>query len=130
MDKDINLFSDLLIAYRKKNKFVQKEMAAKLNISREHYSRLEEGKFYPSKKLFFNIYNLTGSRVPLPPECKSAAELEMCYLCSRLREDDRAALKTKMKRLIKNYSVIHPLILSFLFLLLFNFDVWSTIFFS
>ncbi len=119
-----------LKAYRKKHKFAQKEMANKLNISREHYSRLEEGKIYPSRKLLFKINNLTGNQIPLPSGCKSAKELEMCYLCAHLKEDDKAAFKMKIIRLIKSYKKIQPLILSFTFQLFFNSDFYSAIFFS
>lgn len=117
-----NVVSISLKAYRKQNKLVQKEMAGKLNISREHYSRLEEGKINPSKKLIVKIYNLTGNQIPFPYECKSSPELEMCSLCAQLNKSGREIIKNKMMKLLKNYNEVQLLVLSILFRLFFNSD--------
>lgn len=45
----------LLVTYRKSNTLLQKEIADRLNISREHYAQIESGKFVPSMKLLRHI---------------------------------------------------------------------------
>ena len=47
--------SRYLVRFRKKNRLLQKEIAALLNISREHYAQIESGKFVPSIKLLRTI---------------------------------------------------------------------------
>lgn len=95
------MVSTSLNAYRKEKGLAQKEMAHQLNISGEHYSRLEEGKLNPSKKLLFKINDLTGSRFSSPAECKLTTDLEMCFYCEQLKEKERDAFKIKMMRIIK-----------------------------
>ena len=128
MSRYINAVSVSLVTYRKQRNFVQKQMADKLSISREHYSRLEEGKAHPSRKLFHRICNLTGDQISLPSGCKSASELEMCYLCAQLKESDADAFRIELMKLLKSYNKVQPLILSFIFQLFFNFDFCSNIF--
>ena len=45
----------LLVTYRKSNTLLQKEIADRLSICREHYAQIESGKFVPSMKLLRRI---------------------------------------------------------------------------
>jgi len=52
-------YSDNLRTYRIGKHLLQKNVAAELNISRDHYSRLENGKANPSYKLLMKIARMT-----------------------------------------------------------------------
>ncbi len=121
-------YKKVLKEFRTDNNLAQKQMADKLGISREYYSRLEAGKVVPSRKLFFKICSLTGKQLFLPDESKSARELEMCFICANLNEQDRRAFKLKMMKVIKSMNKIQPLIVGLLFQLCFNFDFSNNIF--
>jgi len=54
---------EALKSYRKKNRLTQKEIAAKLGITREHYAQIEEGKRIPPKQLQNKIAALMDSIV-------------------------------------------------------------------
>jgi len=120
-------YIDALKSYRKDNHLVHKQMAAKLGVTRAYYSKLEEGKKYPSRKLFNKINSLTSNMNPLPLECKSSHELEICSLCVQLNHEDRETFKMKMGKVIKGYNKIQPLIIIMLFELFFNSDFCSII---
>ncbi|MHB8338918.1 MAG: helix-turn-helix domain-containing protein [Ignavibacteriaceae bacterium] len=90
-----------LKTYRKDHNYRQKEFAYHLGISREYYSRLEEGKAFPSTKLFFLICKITKVNVPFSPYCKTVSELEMCALCSSLSHKNKIFVKRMIKGFIK-----------------------------
>ena len=122
MGKIANGFYISIKAFRKQHNLKQKEMASKLEISREHYSRLETGKLNPPKKLLLKINDLIGSQSFSLEDCKTT-ELEICSLCRQLKENDRDAIKMKIKKIIKSYN-IQSLIISLVFNLIFNSDLW------
>jgi transcriptional regulator with XRE-family HTH domain len=47
--------SRYLAGVRKRNRLLQKEVACRLDISREHYARIESGRITPSVKLLGTI---------------------------------------------------------------------------
>jgi transcriptional regulator with XRE-family HTH domain len=54
---------EALKSYRKRHKLTQKEVAAKLEITREHYAQIEERKRIPPKPLQDKIATLMNSIV-------------------------------------------------------------------
>lgn len=60
MKKSVCLF---LKSYRNVHNLTQKEAAYRINISREHYSRLESGKLYPSECLIDKIKSAIGANL-------------------------------------------------------------------
>ena len=103
-------------------KLLQKQMAIELGISREHYSRIEEGKIHPGRKLLAKINNLISIKYTTQSNYKSASQIEMCNICFQLKEKDKDAVKAKMMKLIKKYNHIQPLVIGILFQLFFNLD--------
>lgn len=88
-----------LKTFRKNHNYYQKEIAHLLGISREYYSRLEQGKVYPSMQLFFKINNLIENKFCFPPNCKTTTENEMCNLCTSLEPNDKIIIKKIMERI-------------------------------
>lgn len=96
----------LLKAYRKSQRLTQKEMAARIDISREYYSRLEQGVGRPSITLLERIC----SSIAIPSEklfVKADSVLlrqefiEICDLCRSLRAEDRKEIHTQIKQMLK-----------------------------
>ena len=100
MGKIANGFYISIKAFRKQHNLKQKEMASKLEISREHYSRLETGKLNPPKKLLLKINDLIGSQSFSLEDCKTT-ELEICSLCRQLKEKDRQKTKQRWQKELK-----------------------------
>ncbi|MBI5020896.1 MAG: helix-turn-helix transcriptional regulator [Ignavibacteriales bacterium] len=59
----INSLQEKLKKYRTKNKLAQKEIAGLLNISREHYARIENANCIPSSKVLQKCSDVMNSPV-------------------------------------------------------------------
>ncbi len=91
----------VLKAHRKQRRLTQKELAAMLGVSREHYARIENGVCKPSYRLFEKICSsIDCPSVPsLKGPGKNRRTSDMCSLCSRLLPNDRQEIERLMKLL-------------------------------
>ena len=64
------LLSELLHEYRKRLKLTQKEAAAKLSITREHYAKVEEGRSAAPIGLLRRIARLLGTDLAILVEAR------------------------------------------------------------
>lgn len=95
-----------LKTYRTTQHLTQKEMAYKIGVSREYYSRLEHGIGNPSVDLLERICSSTGSLLERLFKRKDGATLdsdlaEMCELCVMLQEKDRKNVLSLIKKLME-----------------------------
>ena len=95
-----NIWGSLLGQYRKDNKLIKKEVAAQLELSREYYSKLENGKVEPSGKVINRICNVTGAVIIFPS--KKNKEKNICGICSLLTEDKKEILKELILKLLRD----------------------------
>ncbi len=116
--------------YRCQNNLVQKDVAAVLDICREHYSRVERGKVYPGGNLLKRIEELIGKKIAPRRESKPASLSVMLKLFRKLKAEDKAAIILKMIRIIKGYNKIQPLVFILIPQLLFNLDFCDSFFLS
>ncbi len=93
-----NIWGGLLGQYRKDNKLIKKEAAAQLDLSREYYSKVENGKVVPSEKVINRICNVTGAVIILPS--KKNKSKYICGICSLLTEDKKEILKELILKLL------------------------------
>ncbi len=96
------MIHSLLRAHRNSNHLTQKEMAAKLGITREYYSRLERGVATPSFPLFETLCAvLKLQALELAHRLGDSKQKGMvppiCDLCSKLSRQQRQAVKRMMK---------------------------------
>lgn len=90
----------VLKSFRKHHGYYQKEVAQKLKISREYYSRLEKGKSFPSTRLLLKICDYTEIKIFFILNDKSDSSLKMCKLCSLISDNDKAVIKRIIKGII------------------------------
>ncbi len=94
-----NIWGSLLGQYRKDNKLIKKEVAAKLDLSREYYSKLERGKVEPSGKVIHRICKVTGAVISLPSNKNK--DKDICGICSLVPEDKKEILKELILKLLR-----------------------------
>lgn len=98
------MVSTVLKSYRKSHFLTQKEMAARLSITREYYSRLERGVAAPSFALFEAMCSTTQSLLPhmlSHSDDGSSNNGVICTLCTQLGLQDRKEIERLMKRMLK-----------------------------
>lgn len=98
--------SATLVLYRREKGLTQKEMAARLDISREYYWRLENGNAIPSVRLLERICRLTSVSVQAifqknNGETQANDFLDVCKLCLLLKKEDRKEIERLIKRLAR-----------------------------
>ncbi|MBM4170216.1 MAG: helix-turn-helix transcriptional regulator [Ignavibacteria bacterium] len=84
----------LLKSYRSEQRLTQKELAAQLGISREHYSRLENGHAMPSLGVFERMCSELKLQMPSFLESQDQhgeriADVPVCQLCRQLSLSSR-----------------------------------------
>jgi len=90
-----------LKTFRKNNHLTQKEMAAKIEITREYYSRLENGVDSPSLNLLEKICSSTGycmEKIINDDMNPDTIFNEMCEKCIMLEQKDRNKIMNIIKR--------------------------------
>lgn len=98
--------SAALVLYRREKGLTQKEVAARLDVSREYYCRLENGSAIPSVRLLERICSLTSVSVQAifqRNNGKTQANdfLNVCKLCLLLKKEDRKEIERIIKRLAR-----------------------------
>ena len=96
---DISGVSTALKTYREREHLYQKEMAAKLRISRVYYCQLENGKANPSLRLFSKIIHMTGIQLSTVFTHVDNLDENICNLCYSLHDGDRKTVKRMIKRM-------------------------------
>ncbi len=93
-----------LLAYRKKHRLYQKEMAARIGVTREYYWRLERGKGFPSRKLLTRICALTQTTATVAvlladQEGMHVEAPDLCATCLSLKYRDRKMVASLLRRM-------------------------------
>jgi transcriptional regulator with XRE-family HTH domain len=93
-----------LKSYRRRHNLLQKEMAAKLRITREYYWKIEHGVTAPSTLVLSHISQLIGANVEVSvrgiPLISNREDLAgICALCSQLEDDDLMYVTRLIQRL-------------------------------
>ena len=96
----------LLKSYRRRNNLIQQQMATKIGVSREYYSRLERSIDQPSIDLLQKISSVTGhylEQISVMNKCfKHDDEITtMCELCTLLHNNDRREIVRIMKCMLE-----------------------------
>lgn len=87
------ILAERLRKFRKQKRLCQKEIAARLGISRVYYSRLENGRARPGFELYARISVFLDSGANRRPFSSTAISQNMlCELCRSLTEKDRSAI--------------------------------------
>lgn len=102
--KVITSVGQMLKLFRKDKGFYQKELAGRLEISREYLSRLEHDRAQPSVKLLVRISLLTGRPIQAVVNTERASQPNdpaesICHLCNRLEPEERALIKKLMVKI-------------------------------
>ncbi len=93
--------AESLRSFRGKSHLYQKEVAAKLHISRVYYCKLENGKAKPSLELFLRICSITGTQTePVEADTEDFGNIS-CDLCRSLSLADRRAVRRIIRAMLK-----------------------------
>lgn len=100
-DFDIKNFGKIIKSYRKTNQMTQSEVAQMVGLTPPHYSRLENGKFFPGLQTFFRLVkvlqiNLSDFELYIGEQCEPVS-YEIMHIINAYNKDQKRAVLAFLK---------------------------------